>query len=66
LQFEDFQFEHWNLKNRGSEHLKFSNCPASNCPWNRDEWDVTLGEGTTYRLFCERGRDRWFVEGIID
>jgi protein ImuB len=34
--------------------------------WDRDEWDVTLSDGATYRLFRERGPDRWFIEGIVD
>jgi protein ImuB len=34
--------------------------------WDRDEWDVTLNDGATYRLFRERDVNHWFVEGIID
>jgi protein ImuB len=34
--------------------------------WNRDEWDVALSDGATYRVFREREADRWFVEGIVD
>jgi protein ImuB len=34
--------------------------------WNRDEWDVALSDGAVYRLFRERGTERWFVEGIVD
>ena len=34
--------------------------------WDRDEWDVTLHEGGTYRIFRERDTDRWFIEGIVD
>ena len=34
--------------------------------WNRDEWDVALSDGATYRVFRERDADRWFVEGIVD
>jgi protein ImuB len=34
--------------------------------WDRDEWDVTLTDGATYRIFRERGVDRWFVEGVVD
>jgi hypothetical protein len=34
--------------------------------WDRDEWDVTVRGGTTYRLFRARDTDRWFVEGIVD
>ena len=34
--------------------------------WDRDEWDVMLTDGATYRLFRERAGDRWFVEGILD
>jgi protein ImuB len=34
--------------------------------WNRDEWDVMLNDGATYRLFRERDADAWFIEGIVD
>ena len=34
--------------------------------WDRDEWEVTVRGGTTYRLFRARDTDRWFVEGIVD
>jgi len=33
-------------------------------PWSRDEWDIALGDGGLYRLYCEpRG---WFLEGCYD
>jgi protein ImuB len=35
-------------------------------PWNRDEWDVTLSDGATYRIFRDRRLDAWCVEGIVD
>ena len=35
-------------------------------PWDRDEWDVALYDGTTYRVFRERDAERWFVEGVVD
>jgi protein ImuB len=34
--------------------------------WDRDEWDVALSDGATYRVFRDRGADAWFVEGIVD
>ena len=50
--------------------------------WDRDEWDVALAGGVTYRLFRERRLDassadvsrrsrdaaqaEWFVEGLVD
>jgi protein ImuB len=34
--------------------------------WDRDEWDVSLGDGATYRVFRARGAEAWFVEGIVD
>jgi protein ImuB len=34
--------------------------------WDRDEWDVDVRGGTTYRLFRARDTDRWFVEGVVD
>jgi protein ImuB len=35
-------------------------------PWDRDEWDVTLSDGATYRIFTERGTRAWFVDGLFD
>jgi protein ImuB len=34
--------------------------------WDRDEWDVTLNDGATYRVFRERDSGHWFLEGIVD
>ena len=34
--------------------------------WDRDEWDVALSDGATWRVFRERETDRWFVEGVLD
>jgi len=34
--------------------------------WDRDEWDVTLADGGTYRIFRERRAGKWFVEGVVD
>lgn len=34
--------------------------------WDRDEWDVALGDGSLCRLFRDRLSGRWFVEGIFD
>lgn len=34
--------------------------------WDRDEWDVALDGGTVCRLFRDRRKDRWFVEGMYD
>jgi protein ImuB len=38
----------------------------SHKPWDRDEWDVALADGQTYRLFRERHSDTWFLEGVVD
>jgi len=34
--------------------------------WDRDEWDVALTRGETYRVFRDRQTDTWFLEGIVD
>jgi protein ImuB len=34
--------------------------------WNRDEYDVALGDGAAYRIYRDRDEDTWFVEGILD
>ena len=39
---------------------------ASTAPWNRDEWDVALGDGGVYRIFQDRDRGCWEVEGVVD
>ena len=35
-------------------------------PWDRDEWDVVLGDGVSCRVFLEREVGQWFVEGTFD
>ena len=35
-------------------------------PWNRDEWDVALGDGAVYRIFRDRVTDGWFIDGVVD
>lgn len=34
--------------------------------WDRDEWDVSLSDGSLCRLFLDRLTERWFMEGVID
>jgi protein ImuB len=34
--------------------------------WDRDEGDVALADGVTYRLFRERSGTTWCVEGVVD
>jgi hypothetical protein len=34
--------------------------------WDRDEWDVTLSDGATYRLCRDRATSAWFLEGSYD
>jgi hypothetical protein len=45
-----------------------ANCQlrTENRNWDRDEWDVTLSDGATYRVFRERDTDAWFIEGVVD
>jgi hypothetical protein len=51
--------------------------PSRSQPWSSDEWDVTLADGTAYRISqahsAEREpsrdqqmKDAWFVDGILD
>jgi protein ImuB len=39
---------------------------ARQTAWNRDEWDVALGDGAVYRIFRDRDTDRWFIDAIVD
>jgi protein ImuB len=34
--------------------------------WSREEWDVSLGPSGSYRIFRDRIKDAWFVEGEMD
>jgi protein ImuB len=35
-------------------------------PWSREEWDVALAGGALFRIFNDRLRDTWFVDGELD
>jgi protein ImuB len=34
--------------------------------WDRDEWDVALGDGGTYRVFLDHRTHAWYIDAIID
>jgi hypothetical protein len=34
--------------------------------WDRDEWDVALGDRVVYRIHRDRPTARWFVDGVWD
>ena len=34
--------------------------------WSREEWDVALAGGGVFRIFFDRLREAWFVEGELD
>jgi hypothetical protein len=34
--------------------------------WSREEWDVAIVAAGLYRVFRDRLRDEWFVEGELD
>jgi len=34
--------------------------------WDHDEWDIGLDTGVVCRLFRDRRKDRWYVEGAYD
>ena len=34
--------------------------------WDRDEWDVSLSDGSVCRLYRDRVTGRWFVDGVMD
>ena len=35
-------------------------------PWSREEWDVALESGGLFRIFNDRLRDAWFIDGELD
>ncbi len=42
----------------------------ANEQWSRDEWDIAVapdaGPVTLYLIYCDRTRNRWYVEGVYD
>jgi protein ImuB len=58
----------WTLNSQSREPKAESPEPRAQSPmsWDRDEWDVALADGPTYRLFRERHSDKWFLEGVVD
>ena len=34
--------------------------------WDREEWDLTVSDGVTYRVFHDRCGDAWFLDGVVD
>jgi protein ImuB len=41
-------------------------CHQPSTAWDRDEWDIALHGGPTYRIFVERSVGQWFIDGIVD
>ena len=39
---------------------------AGRAGWDRDEWDVALSDGASYRVFFDHATDAWFIEAVID
>jgi protein ImuB len=64
----------WTIDRRGSERWGSRRCAGPwrisgdwwRDGWDRDEWDVTLTDGATYRLFRARDTERWFLDGVLD
>ena len=36
------------------------------CAYSREEWDVALGGASAFRIFLDRLRGQWYVEGELD
>jgi protein ImuB len=34
--------------------------------WDRDEWDIALGDGGSYRVFFDHQTHAWFIDAVID
>jgi protein ImuB len=53
--------EWWDLSRRSSPASL-----ASEGGWDRDEWDVALSDGASYRVFLDHSTDAWFFEAVLD
>ena len=58
--------EWWNTPGPRSNLSVPSVALGSSAAWDRDEWDVSMADGTIYRLVVERGVGQWFLEGVVD
>ena len=54
--------EWWAGKVDEAPHLP----PHSQTGWDRDEWDVTLNDGGSYRVFMDHATGGWFIDAICD
>ena len=54
------------IRDAGTSKSPIPNPRSPITGWDRDEWDVTLTGGASYRLFRERNAGRWFIEGVVD
>jgi protein ImuB len=58
--------EWWTTGSGASGRSGESGRSEPDSPWDRDEWDVTVNDGATYRLFRERDANAWFIDGVLD
>jgi protein ImuB len=56
----------WRTSGAWWENNLVRRSPEGEGGWDRDEWDIALRDGVTYRLFRERVSESWFVEGVVD
>ena len=49
-----------------SHRTETSDLRVETSGWNRDEWDVSLGDGAVYRVFLDRDANRWFIDAVVD
>jgi hypothetical protein len=55
------------IGDQGSAKAPRSPIPSPRSPtWDRDEWDVALGDAATYRIYCDRATGAWFLDGVYD
>jgi protein ImuB len=54
----------WNTAN--SELSTLNSEVSSKLFFDRDEWDVALGDGGMYRVFRDRETNQWFIDAVVD